>query len=215
MLGILCGLRSEKAIAGKVKGAIVACAAARPHKARELTRELVAMGATKLMSFGISGSLDSSVNLGDIFIGTRVASAKGQWVCDEAWGRELAKKIPHAKLGGVYGSEVLVPTIEEKDALYHSTGCAIVDMESQCVAEVATEAKLPFSVVRAVCDDSVMNVPPFVMAAIAEDGSTNALKAIAHLLLHPAQTSDLFNVMGGTLKALRALSGIKNALEAS
>jgi adenosylhomocysteine nucleosidase len=213
MLGILCGLKSEETIASKVRGAIVACGAARPHKARELANELVTRGADRLMSFGIAGSLDSSANLGDVFIGTRVASAKGQWTCDKAWGRELAKKIPHAKRCGVYGSEVLVPTAREKDALYQSTGCAIVDMESQCAAEIAAEAKLPFIVVRAVCDNSIMNVPPFVMASIAEDGSINVLKAVAYLALHPAQTSDLFHVIGGTCKALGALRGIISALD--
>jgi adenosylhomocysteine nucleosidase len=215
MLGILCGLESEKKIASKIHGAIVACAAARPHKARELARELVAMGATRIMSFGIAGSLDSSVHLGDVFIGTRVASNMGQWTCDEAWGRDLAKKIPQAKRGGVYGSEVLVATITAKDALYHGTGCAIVDMESQCAAEVAAEAGLPLMVVRAVCDDSVMNVPPFVMAAIAEDGSISAFRALCHLALHPSQTSDLWKVMRGTGKALAALRAIRDTLSES
>ena len=212
MLGILCGLESEKKIASKVNGALVACAAARPHKARELARELVALGATRLMSFGIAGSLDSSVHLGDVFIGTRVASINGQWGCDEAWGRALSNAIPHAKRGGVYGSEVLVASTESKGALYQTTGCAIVDMESQCAAEIAAEANLPLMVVRAVCDDSVMNVPPFVMAAIAEDGSISVLKALGHLALHPSQAPDLFHVMRGTSGALNALKAIKDSL---
>jgi adenosylhomocysteine nucleosidase len=212
MLGILCGLKSEKKIAGKIHGAIVACSAAQPRKARELAQELVAMGATRLMSFGIAGSLDSSVHLGDVFIGTRVASAKEQWTCDEAWGHELASKIPQAKRGGVYGSEVLVPTVKEKDELYQRTGCAIVDMESQCVAEVAAETGLPFTVVRAVSDDPGMNVPPFVMAAIKEDGSVSLFSALAHLAMHPSQTSDLFRMISGTGKALKALKAIRSAL---
>lgn len=213
MLGVLCGLNSERKIARKIGGAIVACAAARPHKARDLARELVAMGATRLMSFGIAGSLDSSVHLGDILIGTRVVSTKGQWPCDEAWGRDLATKIPHAKFGGVYGSEVLVPTIEGKDALNQKTGCAVVDMESQCVAEVADEAGVPLMVVRSVCDDAVMNVPSFVLAAIGEDGSANPLRALGHLLFHPAQTSDLFKIIHGTTKALAALRAVTGALK--
>jgi adenosylhomocysteine nucleosidase len=212
MLGILCGLESEKRIASHIRGAIVACAAARPHKARDLARELVAMGATRLMSFGIAGSLDSSVHLGDIFIGTRVASAKSQWLCHEQWGRELANKIPQAKRGGVFGSETLIATIEEKDELFRGTGCAIVDMETQCAAEVAAEEKIPLMVVRAVCDDSVMNVPAFVLAAVAENGSVSAIRALAHLALHPHQTADLFKVMRGTRKALKSLSAITGAL---
>lgn len=212
MLGILCGLESEQKIARKIPGALVACAAARPFKARELARELVAMGATRLMSFGIAGSLDSSVLLGDVIIGTRVESEKGQWDCDEAWGHKLALSIPYAKLGGVYGSEVLVPTAAEKETLFQNTGCAIVDMESQCAAEVAAEAGIPLMVVRSVCDDSEMNVPSFVMAAIKEDGSVSPLRALGHLALHPSQIPDMFHVMIGTGKALTALNAVKGKI---
>ncbi len=209
MLGILCGLESEKKIARKINGALVACAAARPNMARELARELVALGATRLMSFGVAGSLESSVRLGDLFIGTRVENEKGQWACDDGWGRELSRKIPHARRGGVYGSEVLVATPAAKDALYRKTGCAIVDMESQCAAEVAAQTGLPFLVVRAVCDDARMNVPPFVMAAIGPDGSVSALRAMAHLAMHPSHTSDLMHVVGGMNRALGALKTIR------
>jgi adenosylhomocysteine nucleosidase len=212
MLGILCGLEDEAKIARKIGGAIVACAAARPGKARELAKGLVARGATRLMSFGIAGSLESSVLLGDVFVGTRIASARGQWMCDEVWGRALGDKIPHAKRGGVYGSETLVAKVEEKDALYRSTGCAIVDMESQCLAEVAEASNLPVIVVRAVCDDSAMNVPPFVMAAIAEDGSISVMKALGHLARHPSHTRDLMRVIHGTGKALAALRAIKDII---
>jgi hopanoid-associated phosphorylase len=208
MLGILCGLESEAKIARQVSGAIVACAAARPHKARELARELVAQGATRLMSFGIAGSLDAAVDLGDIVIGTRVVSSTGQWMCDEAWGRALAAQIPHAKRGGVYGSETLVPTATEKAALYRATACAIVDMESQCAAEIAAAATLPLIVVRAICDSARMNVPPVVMAAIAEDGSVNVIRALTHLARRPAQVIDVFHMMRGTQQALTALRGV-------
>jgi adenosylhomocysteine nucleosidase len=212
MLGILCGLESEAEIARKVKGALVACAAARPNKARDLARELVAQGAKRLMSFGIAGSLDSSIHLGDVVIGTRVESDSHKWDCDDAWGRELASTIPYAKRGGVYGSQTLVATTVEKEVLHNFTGCIIVDMESQCAAEIATAAKIPFLVLRAVCDDSHMNVPPLVMAAIAEDGSINVPRALVHLARNPLQLPDLFHVMRGTNKALRALQDIRELI---
>jgi adenosylhomocysteine nucleosidase len=212
MLGILCGLESEAKIARKVKGAIVACAAARPGKARELARGLVTQGATRLMSFGIAGSLSGEIQLGDLVVGNRIASTKGQWACDEAWGQVLAGKILHAKIGGVYGSETLVATVAEKAALAASTACAIVDMESQCLAEIASDSGIPFIVVRAVCDDANMNVPEFVMAAIAEDGSVQGLRALAHLARHPRQTKDLFHVMRGTNKALAALRAVRDVI---
>ena len=209
MLGILCGLESEAKIARKIPGALVACAAARPRKGRDLARELIAQGATKLMSFGIAGSLDSTVFLGDVFIATRVASASGQYHCDEDWGRDLAAKIPHAKRGSVYGSESLVATVAEKSTLHQNTGCALVDMESQCVAEAAAEAGIPMITVRAVCDNPHMNVPPFVMAAIGEDGQVKIARAILHLLTHPQEIPDIFEVTRGTAQALKALNAIQ------
>jgi len=212
MLGILCGLESEAKIARKVPGALVACAAASPRKGRDLAQGLVGQGATKLMSFGIAGSLDSSVFLGDVFVGTRVVSAKGQYPCDESWGHELADKIPHAKRGSVYGSETLVATVAEKSTLHQNTGCALVDMESQCVAEVAATAKIPMIVVRAVCDNPDMNIPPFVMAAIAEDGSIKVLRALWHLACHPLQLPDIFQVTRGTAQALTALRMIVKSI---
>ncbi|MDD3371953.1 MAG: hypothetical protein PHE27_09040 [Alphaproteobacteria bacterium] len=213
MLGILCGLGSEKKIASKVEGAVVLCSGARPEKARELARSLIAMGATKLMSFGTAGALDPSAGLGDVFVGTHAVSSGGRWTCDEVWGAELAARIPLARRGGVYGSERLVPTAQDKDRLFRETGCAIADMESQCLAEAAGAAGIPFSVVRAVCDNSSMNVPPFVMAAVREDGSVSALGALGHLILHPRQTPDLFAVMNGTNRALRSLAGIAGVLK--
>ncbi len=215
MLGILCGLESEARIARRVSGAVVACAAARPHKARDLARSLVQSGATRLLSFGIAGALDPSVRLGDLVIGTRVVSPAGAWMCDPAWGEKLASTLPFAQRGGVYGSETLVPTGIEKIALGQSTACAIVDMESQCAAEVAAEAGIPLMVLRAVCDGAGMNVPPVVMAAIAEDGTIHVRKATAHLLRHPAQWSDLFSVLCGTGKALGTLKKASPALRGS
>ncbi|MDR3449090.1 MAG: hypothetical protein P4M15_04985 [Alphaproteobacteria bacterium] len=211
-LGILCGLEDEAKIARQIPGAIVACAAARPGKARELARGLITQGATRLMSFGIAGALDGSVLLGDLFIGTRIASAKGGWDCDAAWGDQLAAKLPHAKRGGVYGSEVIVDTVAGKAALHQGTGCAIVDMESQCMAEIAAEAKLPFTVVRAVCDDANMNVPDVVMASIDEDGSINIGYAVGHILRHPLQIPDLWHMLCGTGKALKALRIAKDVI---
>jgi hopanoid-associated phosphorylase len=212
MLGILCGLEDEAKIARKIKGAIVACAAARPGKARELAQGLVDQGAKRLMSFGIAGALESSVVLGDLFIGSGITSAKGKWACNDAWAVALADKMPQAKRGGVYGSETLVATVGDKAALHSGSGCVIVDMESQCLAEVAFAANLPMIVVRAVCDDATMNVPPLVMAAIAEDGSIDIVRALAHLARNPSQLPDLFHVMRGTGKALRALRKAREAI---
>jgi adenosylhomocysteine nucleosidase len=85
-------------------------------------------------------------------------------------------------------------------------------MESHAAAQVAAEANVPLAVLRAVCDTSEMDVPPVVMASIAEDGSINYLRAIAHILRHPAQIPDLFHVGRGTGRALKVLEMSLSAL---
>lgn len=214
MLGILCGLESEAAIARNLKDAEVACAGARPQKARWLARELVKKGAKRLISFGIAGGLEPGLPIGSMIIGTHVASIDGKWDCETTWVNDLMGKLPEAHCGGVWGSEFLVPTAKDKRAVYEKSRCLIVDMESQCAAQIAAEANIPLAVVRVVCDNSDMDVPPMVMDAIAEDGSINVRKALWSLLRHPSQIPGLIHVGRGTGKALKVLGSSVSVLGA-
>jgi adenosylhomocysteine nucleosidase len=212
MLGILCGLDAEAKIARHIAGADIVCGAAVPQKSRALARELVKRGATQLMSFGVAGALDAALPVGALIVGTKVISPSGAWDCETAWGDRLAERLPMAIRGGVWGSETLVPTAAEKIGLYQKTGCVIVDMESQCAAEVAMEANLPLAVVRVVCDEANHNVPSLVMEAINPDGSTNYLSVVASLLKDPSQTLDLLKVGRSMAKALRVLNKAAGSL---
>lgn len=213
MLGILCGLESEAVLARQIQGAYVACAAARPHKARDLARELVDKGATRLMSFGIAGGLKSGLPLGSLIIGSHVTSLDNTWTCDTNWVNSLAQNLPHAHRGGVWGSEFLVPTAHDKQELHLKSGCLIVDMESQCAAQIAAKAGIPLAVIRTVCDTSEMDVPPIVMAAIAENGTINIKTALLHILRNPTQIPDLFHVGTGTGAALKMLKASLSQLQ--
>jgi hopanoid-associated phosphorylase len=212
MLGILCGLESEAAIARQIAGASIACAAARPQKARWLARELVKKGATRLMSFGIAGALEPGLPIGSLIIGTQVISVDGTWDCDGPWISQLSQRMPEAHCGPVWGSETLVPTAVNKLTLYKKSRCLIVDMESQCAAQIASEAKLPLAVIRVVCDNADMDVPQLVMSAIAEDGHISALTALWSVLRNPTQIPDLIRVACGTSKAHRVLKACAPAV---
>lgn len=212
MLGIVCGLESEAVLARRISGAAVVCAAAQPAKARRLTQELVDQGVTRLMSFGIAGGLEAGLPIGSIVIGTYVQSVAGKWMCDSNWINGLIHKMPEAHSGGVWGSEFLVPTARDKKNLYQKSQCLIVDMESQCMAEIASQAKLPIAVVRAVCDSSTMDVPPVVMEAIAEDGNIDIGKALWSLVRNPTQIPSLVHVSQGTATALKTLDTHLQAL---
>jgi len=212
MLGILCGIEAEAKIARRIKNASVACAAARPQKARWLARELVKQGATRLISFGIAGGLEPGLPVGTMIIGAQVVSNDGSWLCDSKWIGDLIQKFPTAHCGAVWGSETIVASAREKHILYEKSRCLAVDMESQCAAQIAAEAKIPLAVIRVVCDSAEMSVPPVVMAAIAEDGRIDILKALWHLARHPLEVLDLFGVMGGTGNALGVLKKTTDVL---
>lgn len=205
MLGIVCGLESEAVLARRIPNSTVVCAAAQPAKARRYVQELVDKGATRLMSFGIAGALEPGLPIGSMIIGTYVQSVAGKWMCDSNWINDLIRKLPRAHSGGVWGSEFLVPTAKDKRALYEKSRCLIVDMESQCMAEIAATFKLPIAVIRTVCDSSSMDVPPLVMDAIADDGSINIAKALGSIIRNPTQIPALVHVSKGTGEALKVL----------
>ncbi|NTU96610.1 MAG: hypothetical protein HGA62_02205 [Chlorobiaceae bacterium] len=209
MLGILCGLASEEKIARRIPCSIVACSSARPQRAKELARSLANSEATRLLSFGIAGSLNSSFHLGDVVIGTQVRSSNGTWLCDEAWGQALSVKIPQAIFGKIYGSDVPVSSSSAKALTHRKTGCDIVDMESHGIAEAAAEANLPLMVIRSVCDDCTMNVPRFLLAAVDAEGGFDLFRALRHLALHPLESPDFFRLIHGSRIALDTLKTIR------
>jgi hopanoid-associated phosphorylase len=213
MLGILCGLQDEAKIAQRIPDAKIVCAAAVPQKARELAKTLIGQGATRLMSFGVAGALDSSLPVGAIIVGEKVISEKGAWDCDVKWADELLKRLPQAHCCDVWGSEALIARASEKIAIYKSKGCSIVDMESQCAAEIAIAANIPFAVVRIVCDEATHNVPPLVMAAINADGSTNYKNVMKGLLRNPLEAINLVKVGFSMAKALRVLGETADKLK--
>jgi hypothetical protein len=214
MLGILCGLESEAVIARNIKNAIVVCAGARPENARTLARELVQKGAKRLISFGVAGGLQTGLPLGALIIGSHIMSPNGKWDCDMTYAQNLKGKLSHAHIGGVWGSEILVPTAGDKKELHQKSGCMIVDMESQCAAEVAAEAKLPLAVVRSVCDSATMDVPDVLMVSINPDGHIDYLRAAWHVIRHPLEIPDLFHVSRGLNRGLGALKDSVEALSA-
>lgn len=212
-LGILCGLESEADIARLVPEAMVACAGARPAQARQHAERMIREGATRLVSFGIAGGLAPHMGIASIAVGHYVRSEQGVFEGDAAWADALALKIgAGARRCKVWGSETLVATTRDKRALHETMGCDIVDMESQCMAEAASRAKIPFAVLRTVCDASNHNVPPVVMASIADDGSVNVVAALRNLALNPLQIPRLFQVSKGVRQALAALDSVRHAL---
>jgi hopanoid-associated phosphorylase len=211
-LGILCGLETEATAARGVKDALVACAAARPQRARQVARELAQRGATRLLGFGLAGGLEPGLPPGSLIIGTSVQTPNATWTCDPTWRAALKRVLPVAREGLVWGAEVIVARARDKRALYECSRCLAVDMESRAVAEVAAELGLPFAVLRVIADPSGMDLPPAALESLREDGRVDSGRVAASILCHPAQIPALIHLGFNTGKAMRALRMAAEAL---
>ncbi len=214
-LGILCGLKSEAAIARKIPNVVVACSAARPQQARWAARELIKQGATRLLSFGLAGGLEPGLPVGTAIIGTSVKAMDGSWESNNEWSAKLMQQLPTAHCGPVWGAETIVAAVQGKRALYERSRCLVTDMESHCVAQIASEARVPFAVLRVITDTSDMVVPSAALVPLHENGRVNVGKVLLNLLRQPKQLPSLIHLGLNTGTAMRTLKDLTRALDPS
>ncbi len=212
MLGILCGFKSEEKIAKRLSP-LVRCSGAREVLAKKRASELVAEGATALLSFGVAGGLADNLTPSDIIIGSYVMDSEGRrYDCEGAMQQRFAGAAPHAKHGGVFGSTYVIDTAQAKTQWRDKTGALIVDMESHVIAEIAAEHGLPFGVLRGISDAAEAKLPPAVLCGINEDGSENIAGVLKSLAADPTQLPALLHFAGNTGTALKALARVIAAL---
>ncbi len=205
MLGLLCGLKSEALIADKIPGVLVGCSGARTDLAKNLVWQLIDKGATRLVSFGLGGALSPDLAAGELVLGAAVHSSHGGWEADGEWNEAFLRLCPQTLCASVWGSGHIVSSIAEKAAIHRKSNAALLDMESQIVAEAAAQAGVPFNVVRAVADTALMALPPAAQIPLREDGSVNLRGVFSSLVNHPSQLPALIHLGQNAGRAMRAL----------
>jgi adenosylhomocysteine nucleosidase len=210
MLGILTGLATEAAIAHKLAPqALVRCSAANADRATYVLQELLAAGATRLLSFGIAGGLAPNLPAGSSVLATHINTPDGQWHCDPAWAEAWQAQLPHAKRGGIWAGNSMIATQAEKSWLYAATGCLVAEMEAQHVAQAATAAGLPFLALRVVCDPAAYSLPAAALLPLRPNGSPNLPAILASLARQPAQLPTLLTLSGYHRAAMQALAACR------
>lgn len=144
-------------------------------------------GAEGVISIGVGGALDPSLQVGDIVVGTEVLRPRRRWETDPAWREHLLERLPKAKAGPVYGSNDMVIHTLDKAKLRSQGKALMVDMESHVAAQVAARAGLPFAVLRVVSDTAGVSLPPAVLHGLKEDGGMNLMGVLSALARAPAQ----------------------------
>lgn len=178
----------------------IAVSAAKPDRAEAEALRLAREGAGGLISFGLCGGLDPKLKAGDLV-------APNQIICkQDMWGISpflIGRSVVQAEFG--LGSDQVISNVEEKTALFQSTGAAIVDMESHRIGKVCCDWNIPFFVLRAVCDPAGQSIPAAAAHAIDDQGKTRPLAVAAGLFKNPGDFADLMRLKKQTEAALATL----------
>ncbi|MEM1409539.1 MAG: hypothetical protein AAGG79_02195, partial [Pseudomonadota bacterium] len=177
-LGIVCGLASERAALGDYP-APVFVAGANAERAYLGAKQLIDDGADMLVSFGVSGALSPDLSPGDIILPYKVFSPTGKAYDAKPFSSSETLSLP------IIGSDILVPTIAAKSALFKQYGAAAVDMESHSVVRAAQERGKKFAAIRAIADTADQSVPKSAHQAVAADGTIKTVRTLAALALRP------------------------------
>ncbi len=161
---------------------------------------LVGQGVTALISYGVAGGLDPALKPGallsaaEVMVGTEIIRANLN-----------PTGIAQVR---ILGATEVVATVAEKAALWAKTGAACVDLESGAVALVARRHRLPFGVLRAICDPASRALPKAAITAL-KDGEIQFAKVILSLLRAPWQLPALLQLGNDARRARNALQAIR------
>ena len=124
---------------------------------------------------------------------------------------DLAREIG-AFQGAVFGASAILATEADKSRAWRETGALAVDLESDIVARIASQAGIPFLVARTIADVACRELPPAALIPLSEAGNPNLARVLGSVLRRPRQIGALIRLARETRTALSALTGPAHAL---
>jgi adenosylhomocysteine nucleosidase len=226
VVGVVCALRSEgrhlgpivsrhASVAALADGKLLTVAGTGGAAATLAADNLVAAGATALVSWGMAGGLDPALRAGQIFLPAQIVAADGMALATDARWREqvraaLAPRQPLSE-GRLLTSPAAITSVAQKARLFHVTGAAAVDMESAAIARVAQAHGLPFIAVRVIVDVASDALPDSVRDAAGVTGKLKIGRLLARLCRRPQDVVPLTRLTRRYLEARRALAAIAHS----
>jgi len=182
---------------------------ARRGRAEATARNLIAEGATALLSFGVAGGLDPDLKPGDLIIADHILSVNGPILAaDSRWVHAVLEglgDIAAIRTLPILSVDNAVQNTREKARLFKETGAGAVDMESYGTARAASSADLPMLAVRVVADSASRSLPKLASGAIRSNGTVRLRPVLAGLLQRPHDIVRMIGVGRDTARARRVL----------
>jgi len=200
-LTIVVGLKAEARLARRL-GLAVVVGGGTAAGAAEAAARAVAGGAAGLLSLGLAGGLDPGARPGLLLVPASV-------LCDGRW--HTADPALLAWLGGATPHRLLAadaPAVGagDKQRLWHETGATALDLETAAVVRAAAAHRLPFAVLRAVCDPAERTLPPAALVALDARGTIGPVRVAWSIVRHPGQVPALSRLAADAVAARRALA---------
>lgn len=198
------GLRAEAHAIARPGVEVIACGGHGDELRRRLGAAIAARRPAGLLSIGLAGGLDPALTIGRIVIGRGVDDTP----CDPDWLARLAVANPLAVAGTIAGADAAVATAAAKAALHTATGAIAVDMESACLACVATAHRLPFAILRVIGDTAAETLPAAARVPLGEDGSVRLRAVLAAVARRPGDIPALIRLARRTGIAMAVLGAL-------
>jgi adenosylhomocysteine nucleosidase len=175
---------------------------------------LIEAGVGALMTFGMAGGLDPSLEAGSLLLPAEVIARDGTRLpTARAWRERLIAALsPHCAVldGSVLSSDSSIDSPRAKAELFRETGAVAVDMESVAVARIAADHRLPFLCVRVIVDTAADALPRAVVAA-SREGSVRIGRLLGGLIVAPAEVVAVIRLGLRYRSAMRMLKMVARA----
>jgi adenosylhomocysteine nucleosidase len=179
--------------------------------AEAAARALVEAGVSALMTFGMAGGLDPTLEAGSVVLPRELISEAGtRWLASRSWRERVAAAVSPLRAvteGNLLTSVRAIDTPAGKTAAFRATGAAAVDMESAAVAEIAGKHNLPFIAVRVIVDTAADKLPRAVVNA-SRAGKVHIGRLVAGLVVAPGEIVALIRLAQRYRIAIRSLRAI-------
>jgi adenosylhomocysteine nucleosidase len=190
-------------------GVAIAATGSGPKNARgESARLCEALHPAALLGAGVAAALSSDLESGDLLASRRIRDAGGDLAAPDE--RLLSRALAAgARAGTLYAVERPAVTAQEKAALAalaDSGGPAAADMESSAWAASASEAGIPYLVVRSISDRAGEPLPNYIAASLGEDGGISRSSVVASALLRPGTIPALLRLRRRVLDCSESLA---------
>lgn len=182
------------------------------ERARRAAEDLVAQGATALLSFGIAGGLAPNIACETAVVATAIKAENMETVvCSAAWTARLAdalrSSLPFTQGELAYAPIILITSLD-KSGTFAATNALAADMESYGVGEAALKTGVAFTAVRVVADTAGEQLPEIALHAMAPNGSLKLMETLSRIVRNPGQIAGLIRLGRSTARARRRLHDV-------